>query len=591
MHTLKPKDVFLFIVKMIRPFWGGIAVMFVVGIYWAIDISLSPYIMKVLLDRLATSTPATAMESLIWPAIAYIALSFGMSTAWRSRDYFVSVKMIPKLRARIGRTNFATLLKKSHSYYQNHLAGSLANKTNDLAVSVPEILESIFDHFIPQFLALSFAIYTLWQVNFKFALCLLIWILVFLGSALLASRRLIHLSDKWSEEVSTIIGRLVDVISGILSVRLFSRKSYERDAFRQITDKATKAEKKVKKIYFLIWCCYGYSFVINLGFNLYFLIQGRVNDTISVGDFALVLTINLAIVEFLWRLAEEFSKFSDHLGKAVQSLRTLMIPDEIKDRPNAQPLIITKGEIVFDQVQFHYKGTAPLFENKAVTIPGGQKVGLVGYSGSGKTTFVNLILRLFEINSGRILIDSQDIRQVTQDSLWEHIGMIPQDPVLFHRSLMENIRYGKADATDEEVIEAAKKAHAHDFIIGLSQGYNSLVGERGIKVSGGQRQRIAIARAILKNAPILILDEATSQLDSVTEQYIQESLGQLMEEKTTIVVAHRLSTLLSMDRILVFDQGKIVEDGTHQELLKKKGLYKTLWDTQVGGFVPEERKD
>ena len=212
----------------------------------------------------------------------------------------------------------------------------------------------------------------------------------------------------------------------------------------------------------------------------------------------------------------------------------------------------------------------------------------MGYSGGGKSTFVNLILRLYDVMKGSILIDGQDIRAVTQDSLRKHIAMIPQDPSLFHRSLMENIRYGRLDASDEDVIEAAKKAYAHEFISTLPQGYHSLVGERGVKLSGGQRQRIAIARAILKNAPIFILDEATSQLDSVTENLIQESLWELIQNKTTIVIAHRLSTLLHMDRILVFDKGMIIQDGTHHELLSKSGLYKQLWDAQVGGFFCDD---
>jgi ATP-binding cassette subfamily B protein len=223
----------------------------------------------------------------------------------------------------------------------------------------------------------------------------------------------------------------------------------------------------------------------------------------------------------------------------------------------------------------------------SVTIPAGQKVGLVGYSGNGKTTFANLILRLFDVTSGRILIDGQDIREVTQESLRAQISLIPQDPFLFHRTLLENIRYGRLDASEQDIITAAQKAHAHEFIAKLPQGYESLVGERGVKLSGGQRQRIAIARAILKNAPILILDEATSQLDSITESKIQDSLWQLMQDKTAIVIAHRLSTLLHMDRILVFGQGKIIEDGTHQDLLAKQGVYKTLWDMQVGGFLPD----
>jgi ATP-binding cassette, subfamily B, bacterial len=245
---------------------------------------------------------------------------------------------------------------------------------------------------------------------------------------------------------------------------------------------------------------------------------------------------------------------------------------------------------VFENILFHYKDAEPLFHNKSVVIMPGQKVGLVGYSGSGKTTFVNLVLRLYDVTSGSILIDGQDIRDVTQKSLREAISIIPQDPTLFHRSLMENIRYGKTDASDEDVIKASKQANIHEFISKLPKGYESLVGERGVKLSGGQRQRVAIARVMLKNAPIVILDEATSQLDSITESTIRESLRILMQDKTAIVIAHRFSTLMYMDRILVFDQGKIIEDGSHKELLKKKGIYKSLWDVQIGGFLPAEDK-
>ncbi len=298
--------------------------------------------------------------------------------------------------------------------------------------------------------------------------------------------------------------------------------------------------------------------------------------------------LNISIVDFLWGLTQEFSQFSKLLGTVTQALRTTTMPHKMKDKPGALELVVNNGKIVFDKVQFYYKGAEPLFNNSSITILPGQKIGLVGFSGSGKSTFVNLILRLFDVTEGRILVDDQDIKNITQDSLRESISMIPQDPSLFHRTLMENIRYGKLEASDEEVIEAAQRAHAHEFISKLPLGYDSLVGERGVKLSGGQRQRIAISRAILKNAPILILDEATSQLDSVTEQYIQESLWNLMKEKTTIIIAHRLSTLLRMDRILVFDQGKIIQDGTHEELLKG-GLYKTLWETQVGGFLPEKK--
>jgi len=288
----------------------------------------------------------------------------------------------------------------------------------------------------------------------------------------------------------------------------------------------------------------------------------------------------------LWWTSLELPTFFQEIGICQQALTILQDPITLQDAEDATPLKVPHGKIQFQKVHFHYKGTSPLFSDKSLVIQPGQKVGLVGYSGSGKTTFVNLILRLFDIQSGHILIDDQDIASVTQESLRKSITLIPQDPSLFHRTLMENIRYGRVDATDEEIIEAARLAHAHEFIMELPQGYHTLVGERGIKVSGGQRQRIAIARAILKNAPILVLDEATSALDSFTETHIQESFANLMENKTTIVIAHRLSTLLNMDRILVFDQGRIVEDGTHTSLLAKEGIYHSLWRAQVRGFLP-----
>lgn len=293
----------------------------------------------------------------------------------------------------------------------------------------------------------------------------------------------------------------------------------------------------------------------------------------------------------LWMLGSDILHFSEITGNISQGLRIALAPKDILDKPNAKKLHVTQGRIVFDKVKFHYKNTEALFQNNSITIEPGQKVGLVGHSGGGKTTFTNLILRLYDVSDGRILIDGQDIRDVTQDSLHANIAMIPQDPSLFHRSLLENIQYGCVDASHKEIIAASKRAFAHDFITKLPEGYDALVGERGVKLSGGQRQRIAIARAVLKNAPILILDEATSQLDSITENQIQKSLWELMQGKTTIVIAHRLSTLLDMDRILVFDKGKIAEDGTHKELLKKNGLYKTLWDVQVGGFLVDNKNE
>ena len=302
----------------------------------------------------------------------------------------------------------------------------------------------------------------------------------------------------------------------------------------------------------------------------------------------MLFTINNFVIHLLWQSANAMRNFLEDLGTANQALQIINKPLEVED--GDEILSVEKGEIIFDDVEFSYHEDQPLFAKKSVVIKSGEKVGLVGHSGGGKTTFINLILRLFDVDSGRILIDNQDISKVTQDSLRRAIGVIPQDTSLLHRSLYENISYGAAKQLKKsegmaDVIEAARKAHAHDLIMQLPQGYNALVGERGIKLSGGQRQRIAIARAFLKNAPILILDEATSALDSSTENIIQDSLKKLMQNKTTLVIAHRLSTLKIMDRILVFDHGEIVEDGTHAELIALKGTYKRLWDSQVGGVL------
>ena len=287
----------------------------------------------------------------------------------------------------------------------------------------------------------------------------------------------------------------------------------------------------------------------------------------------------------VWVIADRAPELFQSFGIAKQALSVMEDPQDLLDPMDAVDLSITHGEIAFENVSFCY-GEKKIFEDTNLRIGAGEKVGLVGYSGAGKSTFVNLILRFFPLGKGRILIDGQDIATVTLESLRGFVALIPQDPILFHRSLGENIRYGRVGASQSEVIAAAKLAHCDEFIRKCARGYRTLVGERGTKLSGGEKQRIAIARAMLFKAPILILDEATSALDSVTEKYIQESLEELMANRTTIVVAHRLSTLSKMDRILVFDQGKIIEQGTHQELLNKNGHYARMWQMQAGGFLP-----
>jgi ATP-binding cassette subfamily B protein len=319
------------------------------------------------------------------------------------------------------------------------------------------------------------------------------------------------------------------------------------------------------------------------------LIYFWLHDQVTTSQVVQVFNTGWNISMVMWVISGALPHMFQSFGNVKQAYTVMLDPSDIGDQPNVSELIITTGEIAFENVSFQY-GEKKLFENEQVHITGGEKIGLVGFTGAGKSTFINLILRLFPLGRGTILIDGQNIAHVSLESLRQQIALIPQDPVLFHRSLRENIAYGKPTATEEEIVRAAKLAHCEEFIRGLPGGYDAKVGERGTKLSGGEKQRIAIARAILVDAPILILDEATSSLDSVTEKYIQDSLQRLMEGRTTLVIAHRLSTLSRMDRILVFDQGKIVEQGPHDVLLKKNSLYARMWKMQVGGFLPDTKK-
>lgn len=309
---------------------------------------------------------------------------------------------------------------------------------------------------------------------------------------------------------------------------------------------------------------------------------------VTIGDFVLIQNYLLVLFNRLISMNRELRRFYDSFADAGEMVEILEMPHEIQNAPNARPLKTTGCEISFRDVNFYFDEGKPLLKDFNLSVKGGEKLALVGPSGAGKTTVTKLLLRLYDIAGGSIEIDGQNIAAVTQESLRDSIAFVPQEPILFHRTLMENIRYGRREASDDEVIAAAKKAHCHEFISALPEGYQTFVGERGVKLSGGERQRVAIARAILKSAPILLLDEATSSLDSESEALIQEALQNLMEGKTVIVIAHRLSTIMKMDRIVVIENGKVVAEGTHQELLKQGGLYQKLWNIQAGGFIDDE---
>ena len=597
MKSNLPEKLTPFIFYFLKPYrWHlfGVALSMT---YSALHLSIEPYILKLLMDSVTEYSGDPSQ--LIKDHLVYVAIFLGQGvflvSMWRLKDSLF-LKMVPSLKANLVESLFDEVIGHSYRFYQEHLAGSIVNRIKELSQGIEELLESTREVF-RQVLVVLIATLMMGMVHPYFALILFGWAVLFIGIGYIASHKILAFSTVFSEGRSETFGKMVDVIGNHSNVRLFSRKRYEKKFLSENLHQLVNQEGNLRSVLMTTWTLQGILASIMLGLMMMNLLILRRDGVVSIGDFAFVMWISVGLIDQIWMISDTIGKILKSWGVCSQALRTLSQPKEVLDIPGAKDIQIVSGKIEFQHVSFAHeikKGGTLFFKDLNVTIEPGSKVGLVGYSGSGKTTFAHLIVRLFNTQSGRILIDSQDISHVTQHSLREKMSFIPQDPILFHRNIRENIRYGKLDATDAEVEEAAKKAHAHPFIQAAPDGYNSSVGDRGIKLSGGQRQRIAIARAILKNAPLLILDEATSALDSVTESHIQESLEELMKGKTTLIIAHRLSTLLTMDRILVFQDGEIKEDGSHETLLQNNGLYSVLWKSQfkhASNLIESEEND
>lgn len=484
------------------------------------------------------------------------------------------------------------LLKQSMSFYQDEFAGRIATKVMQTALSVRETVMKLLDVLVYVSVYLTSMLVMMGQSDLILMLPILVWLLAYIGIQWFFVPRMKQVATQQADARSMMTGRIVDSYSNITTVKLFSHA----DAEVEYAETGMRSFLKTVYSQMRLGTCFGLS-VDGINYLLLFSVAALsiglwMNAAVSIGVIAVAISLALRLQGMSKWIMWEISALFENIGTVIDGMNTLSKPVAIEDKHDANTLVVGQGAIEFRDLSFQYGKDEKVIEHFDLNIKPGEKVGLVGRSGAGKSTLVNLMLRLHELQGGSICIDGQDIKTVTQQSLRAHIGMVTQDTSLLHRSIRENILYGKPDATETQLVDAVRQAQADDFIRGLedkegNRGFDAQVGERGIKLSGGQRQRIGIARVLLKDAPILVLDEATSALDSEVEAAIQESLYQLMEGKTVIAIAHRLSTIAAMDRLVVIDQGRIVEQGSHQELLETGGIYAQLWHHQTGGFLAE----
>lgn len=554
---------------------------------------IPPIIAANVLDRLSSGdfTAGQFWQDFKTPILAYFALSIlNEIFLWRTIIYFLW-KLEGYVIRDIQRLQFNHLMKLSASFHSNSFGGSLVSQTNKLSSSYIRIADTTLFHVVPLFASLIYTSIIIFPRSPQFVIALNIFSFFFIVFAIVTTKKIRTYVAREARASNKSTGILADAITNVLAVKSYASSKQENLRFEESTEEVRH------KTLDLMWASIRKEINFSLissgltGASLLLAVVSVVNFNSEISTVFLVLSYSSNISMKLWQFSNQaLRNYNRGFGDSKDGIETLELKPTVKDPSRPEKVKINKGKIKFDAVHFTHgdsKLNDSLFENLDFTIKPGEKIGLVGHSGSGKTTLTKLLLRFSDIDSGEILIDNQNIAKITQDDLRSHIAYVPQEPLLFHRTIAENIAYGKDNATQKEIETAAKQANAHDFVTSLSDGYQTLVGERGVKLSGGQRQRIAIARAFVKDAPILVLDEATSALDSESEILIQKALWDLMEGRTAIVIAHRLSTIQRMDKIMVMENGKVIENGSHSELLKQKGVYAGLWLHQSGGFIEE----
>ena len=582
-----PATPFAFIRFMVgRHFRGRIATMILLaGTATSIE-AFGPYALSHLINAITAAYAAHAgFADAVLPWLGLMAaIWFGSTLAYRAYEA-VDVVTSPKMRALAQKYLFTYLLGHSPRYFQENFAGKLGQKVKQAGQATVSILNILGFEMVRVAMLMLVGGVLMFEAHASYALVLAVWAVLYLGIVVALAKKCVVLSKAFSNEVSTSTGRLIDAISNADLVRAFAKAGYERRFLSHFLADEMNASKRLRS--FLIWMR---SFMALAALALLLGLtalagQDALTGALSVGQFAMVFFLASQIIRSVQELSYRMLDYFEQLGTLAEALELVSQAHEIVDAPDAKPLQVKEGAIRFENLCFAHPDGLQVFRELNLSIKPGEKVGLVGPSGAGKSTLVKLLRRQFEPQSGRILVDGHDIAHVTWDSLNESIAEVPQAPGVFHRAVRDNIRYARPDADESQVTRAAGEAYAHEFIAGRSTGYDTIVGEQGLKLSGGERQRVAIARALVKDARILVLDEATSSLDSESEHLIQEALWTLMQGRTVIAIAHRLSTIAGMDRIVYLDAGRIVEEGPHRELLAKGGAYARLWNRQMGGFI------
>lgn len=551
---------------------------------------LVPLYYKKFFDVISKSTNNSLTTPVLIKIVIIILIIHGFNWLFWRIGAFLWSTMQARVMARLKQNSFDYVIRHSYTFFANTFSGSLVQKIGRFSRAFESLADTLAFNLMPLVITVVGSIWVTWTITPVIAIILMIWVIIITTFSFIFSTWKLKYDTASAEADSKTTGYLSDSVTNNTAVSFFTGHNHESGGFKDVSNDQAKKTLFAWRLGDIVDAVQTLLIVSVEFFVFYFAIKYWAVGLVTVGTFILAQTYIIGLSQQLWGLNRIIRSIYQSLADSKEMVDILLTPHEIKDELNASELKIRVGEITFTNVSFSFSDGEKILTDLNVTIKPKEKIAIIGPSGAGKTTFVRLIMRLYNVTKGEISIDGQDISKVTQDSLRKNISFVPQDPILFHRTLMENIRYGRRDATDNEVKEAARLAHCDEFIDNLPLKYETFVGERGIKLSGGERQRVAIARAILKKAPILIFDEATSSLDSYSESLIQDALENLMKDCTTIVIAHRLSTIKKMDRIIAMNKGVIVEDGTHDELSNKdSGLYKKLWDLQISGFMDKNQ--